>query len=228
MQFFSKNFALRKTVTLTSVTDASAAVDGDKGTSVNAPSALPRLRIDLETAQVVDAVWVKAERGFNLYAGNTTGSLSSIAAGIQPTDGISYHEFDNSTAYRYYELRFSGSGDIFEVMLLRTLFEVPDPQDIDEEPFFPVSARANALRYDSLARSGAGRKIRLSCEWRQLPFSYSLALKEQWRLQEAVTVSLMPQSERIWTVRITPEIGFDFSHSLTLLGRTVRLGLEEV
>ena len=169
MQFFSDNYARNKSVLLTSVTDASAAVDGDKDTSIEAPSALPRLRIDLGTAQVVDAVWVKADQGFNLFAGNTTGSLSSIVSGITPTDGISYHEFDNSTAYRYYQLRFSGSGDIYEVMLLRRLFEVPDP-NIDEEPFFPVSARANALRYDSLARSG-GQKIRLSCEWRQLAFS---------------------------------------------------------
>ena len=227
MQFFSNNHALRKTVTLTSVTDASAAVDGDKGTEVNAPSALPRLRIDLETAQVVDAVWAKASAGFNLYAGNTTGSLSSIASGITPTDGISYHEIDNSTAYRFYELRFSGSGDIYSVMLLHTLFEVPDPQDIDEEPFFPVSARANALRYDSLARSG-GRKMRLSCEWKALAFSDANELRDQWRLQEPVTVALMPQSERIWTMRMHPDIRFEFSHTMTSLGRTVRLNFEEV
>ena len=46
MQFFTE-YAKRKTVVLTSVTDASAAVDGDKSSFVNAPSALPRLRIDL-------------------------------------------------------------------------------------------------------------------------------------------------------------------------------------
>ena len=228
MQLFSDNYALRKAVTLTSVTDASAAVDGDKDTSIEAPSAMPRLRIDLGTPQIIDSVWAKASAGFNLYAGDTGSTLSSIASGITPTDGVSFHEFDNNQEFRFYELRFSGSGNIHEVMLLRTLFEVPDPGTIDEEPFFPVSARASALRYDSVARSGAGRKIRLSCEWRQLPFSYSLALKEQWRLQDPVTFSVTPQSERIWTVRITPEIGFDFSHSLTSLGRTVRLRLEEV
>ena len=80
MQFFTE-YAKRKPTTLTSVTDASAAVDGDKSTFVTAPSALPRLRIDLGTAQVVDAVWAKADRPFNLYAGNTTGSLSSIVSG---------------------------------------------------------------------------------------------------------------------------------------------------
>ena len=226
MQFFSDNYARNKSVLLTSVTDASATADGDKDTSVNAPSALPRLRIDLVTPQVVDAVWVKADQGFNLFAGNTTGSLSSIVSGITPTDGISYHEFNNSTAYRYYQLRFSGSGDIYEVMLCRRLFEVPDP-NIDEEPFFPVSARANALRYDSLARSG-GQKIRLSCEWRQLAFSDANELRDQWREPEAVTVSLDPETERIWTMRMHPDIRFEFSHTLTSLGRTVRLNFEEI
>ena len=227
MQFFSTNHALRKTVTLTSVTDASAAVDGDKGSFVNAPSAMPRLRIDLGTAQIVDAVWAKADRGFNLYAGDTGGSLSSIASGISPTDGISYHEFSNSTAYRYYQLRFSGSGDIYEVMLLRHLFEVPDPTEIDEEPFFPISARANALRYDALSRAG-GEKVRLACEWRALAFSDANKLRDQWREQEPVTVALDPETERIWTMQMHPDLRFEFSHTLTSLGRTVRLNFEEV
>ena len=226
MQFFTE-YAKRKPVVLTSVTDASAAVDGDKSSFVNAPSALPRLRIDLVTAQVVDAVWVKADQGFNLFAGNTTGSLSSIVSGITPTDGISYHEFDNSTAYRYYQLRFSGSGDIYEVMLLRRLFEVVDPQQIDEEPFFPVSARANALRYDALSRHG-NQKVRLSCEWRAVAFSDANLLRDQWREPEAVTVSLDPETERIWTMRLGTEIGFDFTHARISLGRTVRLEMEDV
>ena len=229
MNFFSDNFARAKTVTLTSVTDASAAVDGDKGTSVNAPSAMPRLRIDLGTAQVVDAVWAKAEQSFNLYAGASGSTLSSIASGISPTDGISYHEFTNTTAYRFYELRFSGSGTIYEAMLLETLFEVPDPGTIDEEPFFPVSVRANALRYDAVSRHG-DLKNRLSCEWRQLPVSDTDALRGQWRGQEPVTVALDDDAptERIWTVRMTQEATFEFSHSLTSLGRTVRLNFEEV
>ena len=226
MQFFTE-YAKRKSTTLTSVTDASAAVDGDKSSFVNAPSAMPRLRVDLETAQVVDAVWAKADQGFNLYAGNTIGSLSSIASGIQPADGVSYHELANQATFRYYQLRFSGSGDIYEVMLLRNLFEVPDPQDIDEEPFFPVSARASALRYDSLARSGAGQKLRLTCEWRQLAYTDANLLKEQWELQEPVTVALDPETERIWTMRLSTEIGSDFTHTLTSLGRTVRLNFEE-
>ena len=228
MQFFSE-YAKRKTVTLTSVTDASAAVDGDKATSVEAPSALPRLRIDLGTAQVVDAVWAKAEQGFNLYAGDTGSTLSSIASGITPTSGVSFHEFTNTTAYRFYELRFSGSGDIFEVMLLEQLFEVPDPGTIDEEPFFPVSARANALRSDNISRRG-GQKNRLSCEWRQLALSDAVKIRDQWKEQEAVTVALdnEAETERIWEVRITPEIGFDFTHTLPHLGRTVRLNFEEV
>lgn len=230
MQFFTKNFARGASVTLTSVTDASAAVDGDKGTSANAPSAMPRLRIDLEAAQVVDAVWVKADRPFTLYAGDTGSTLSSIASGISPTDGVSYHEFSNSTAYRYYELRFSGSGDIYEVLLCRRLFEVPDPQQIDEEPFFPVSARASALRSDSLARSGAGQKLRLTCEWRQLAFDDAVKIQDQWRLQDPVTIALdnEAETERIWTVRMGTEMGRDFSHTLTSLGRTVRLTFEEV
>ena len=147
MQLFTKNFARGADATLTSVTDASAAVDGDKGSFVNAPSAMPRLRIDLGTPTIINAVWAKASQSFNLFAGDTGSTLSSIASGISPTDGVSFHEFSNSTAYRYYELRFSGSGDIYEVKLLETLFEVPDPQQIDEEPFFPVSARASALRF---------------------------------------------------------------------------------
>ena len=226
MQFFSDNYARGQDVTLTSVTDASSAVDGDKATSIEAPSALPRLRIDLVTPQVVDAVWAKASAGFNLFAGNTTGSLSSIVSGITPTDGISYHEFNNSTAYRYYQLRFSGSGDIYEVMLLRRLFEVPDP-NIDEEPFFPVSARANALRYDALSRHGK-RKIRLSCEWRQLPLVEASLLRERWRLQEKTTITLDAETEQIWEIKMTPEMTFDFSHTLPHLGRTVRLNFEEV
>ena len=227
MQFFTE-YAKRKSTTLTSVTDASAAVDGDKSSFVNAPSAMPRLRIDLGTAQIVDAVWAKAEQGFNLYAGDTGSTLSSIASGISPTDGVSFHEFSNSTAYRYYELRFSGSGDIYEVKLLETLFEVPDPTKIDEEPFFPVSARASALRSDSLARSGAGQKLRLTCEWRQLAYTDANLLKEQWELQDPVTVSLDPASERIWTMRLSTEIGFDFTHTRISLGRTVRVTMEEV
>ena len=225
MQFFT-DYAKRKPTTLTGVTDASAAVDGDKESSVEATSALPHLRVDLETAQVVDAVWVKADNGFALYAGDSGGSLASIASGIQPTDGVSFHEFDNSTAYRYYELRFSGSGSIYEVMLLRTLFQVPDPE-VDEEPFFPVSARANALRYDSVARRG-GQKLRLSCEWRQLALDGKNKLQNLWTTQETVTVALDPEMQRIWTVKMTPAATFEFSHSLTSLGRTVGLDFEEV
>ena len=112
-------------------------------------------------------------------------------------------------------------------MLLRRLFEVVDPGTIDEEPFFPVSARANALRYDSLARSG-GQKIRLSCEWRRLAFSDANELRDQWRLQDPVTVSLDPETERIWTMQMHPDLRFEFSHTLTSLGRTVRLNFEEV
>ena len=124
----------------------------------------------------------------------------------------------------------SGSGDIYEVLLCRRLFEVPDPQQIDEEPFFPVSARASALRSDSLARSGAGQKLRLTCEWRQLAFSDANLLKDQWRLQEPVTVALddEAETERIWTMQMHPDLRFEFSHTLTSLGRTVRLNFEEV
>lgn len=228
MQFFTE-YAKRKSTTLTSVTDASAAVDGDKSSFVNAPSAMPRLRIDLGTAQVVDAVWAKAEQGFNLFAGDTGGSLSSIASGISPTDGVSFHEFDNTTSYRFYELRFSGSGDIYEVKLLETLFEVPDPQGIDEEPFFPIVARANALRHDNVSRRG-GQKLRLTTEWRQLSHLDTGKIRDQWEDHEQVTVALdnEAETERIWEVRITPEIGFEFSHTLPHLGRTVRLNFEEV
>ena len=187
------------------------------------------MRIDLGTAQVVDAVWAKASQGFNLFAGDTGSTLSSIASGISPTDGISYHEFSNSTAYRYYELRFSGSGDIHEVKLLKTLFEVPDPTDIDEEPFFPIVARASALRNDNVSRRG-GQKLRLACEWRQLSLLDAVKIRNKWQDQEAVTVALdnEAETERIWEVRITPEIGFEFSHTLPHLGRTVRLNFEEV
>ena len=226
MQFFTE-YAKRKPTTLTSVTNASAAVDGDKGSFVNAPSAMPRLRIDLGTAQAVDAVWAKADRPFNLYAGNTVGSLSSIASGITPTDDVSYHEFTNVTAYRYYQLRFSGAGDIFEIMLLRRLFQVPDPQQIDEEPFFPIVARASALRNDDVSRRGAS-KLRLACEWRQLSRSDAVKIQDQWRLQDPVTVALDPETERIWTMQMQPEHTFEFSHTLPSLGRTVRLNFEEV
>ena len=227
MQLFTKNFARGATVTLTSVTDASAAVDGDKSSFVNAPSAMPRLRIDLGTPTIINVVWAKADQGFNLFAGDTGSTLSSIASGITPTDGISYHEFDNSTAYRYYELRFSGSGTIYEVKLLETLFEVPDPTDIDEEPFFPIVARASALRNDDVSRRGAS-KLRLACEWRQLSRSDAVKIQDQWRLQEPVTVALDPETERIWTMQMEPEHTDEFSHTLTSLGRTVRLNFEEI
>ena len=226
MQFFT-DYAKRKTVTLTSVTDASAAVDGDKETAVAAPSAMPRLRVDLGAPQIIDSVWAKADKGFSLYAGDSGSTLSQIASGITPVNGVSFREFSNSTAYRYYELRFPSSVTVSEILLLKTLFEVPDPQQIDEEPFFPVSARANALRYDALSRHG-DRKNRLSCEWRALSSVFANLLRDQWREQEAVTVALDAASERIWTVRMGTEIGRDFSHTLPHLGRTVRLNFEEV
>lgn len=114
-------------LSLTGVTDASAAVDNDKNTVLESTQANPTLAVDFGSGEerAASALWLRT-KGYTNVAVNAGGS--EVMNESIPSDGYLYHEFTEATNRRW-SLDFTGTGGVYEVYLCRRLLDF----DTDEK-----------------------------------------------------------------------------------------------
>lgn len=125
-------------VTLTGVADTSNIYDSDLETFVDTSNRSPALVLDLGSAKVIDALFLKGAnlQDFILAGSNDNSSYTDLGVTqTAPAHGNAFYPFANTTAYRYYRITFSTrqTSDpnyrVHEVYLMRLLLNMDNDQD---------------------------------------------------------------------------------------------------
>ena len=213
---------------LSGVSDAGSAIDGRYDTYVETANATPVLDIDLGSAKVIDAIWLKVGNvdSYTVSVSNDNRTFSVLkTAEAVSSDGYSYLNFINSTAYRYWRLgltRAPGAAkcEVYEVLLMRVLLDL----NTDEKrplhyqnmtsPVAGVTYSTYNQRVVQYQSSQQGIRT-LTFGWESLDEESVDALERLWKgppYAPVLTVYPRPDGERgeIYRAKWGASFGFDF------------------
>ena len=240
-------YLLTKSETLSGVTDAGAVIDGKPDTYVETPTHAPTLTVDLGSAKVINAVFIKGDnlQDYDISASNNNSTFTSIETNITvPDHGNSFVTFTNSTAYRYWRLSFSqrGASDpqyrIHEIFLMRLLLDLntDEKRPLHYRPSIPRTGivayptyNGNTVQYNA----EGDEKTTLTFQWEHLDNDIADALEALWKgapHAPELTVYPRPNAEpdKIYIAKWNPEFGFKFTGPFSALGKSGQAVFEEI
>ena len=243
----SETLANVVSITLSGVIDAGAIIDGKLNTFVETLTRAPTLLIDLGSAKVIDALWLKGGnlKDYTLSVSNNNSTYTEIEADISvPAHGHSFITFTNATAYRYWRIAYSArqASDpnyrIHEVFLMRLLLDLntDEKRPLHYRPSIP---RTGVVAYDTYNgntvqyNSEEDEKTTLTFEWQHLDSDVAAALERLWKgppHAPTLTVYARPNAEpgEIYLAKWNSEFGFKFTGSFRGFGKSGRVVFEEV
>ena len=181
--------------TLTGIANAGNIIDGDVTTPVETANREPVLNIDLGSAKVIDAVFIKGNnlQDYDLSVSTDNSTFTDIETGVTvPEHGNSFVTFTNTTAYRYWRLSLSrrGASDpnyrVAEVFLMRLLLDLnsDEKRPLHYRPSIPRTGavaygtyNGNTVQYNSEGEE----KASLTFEWQHLDSDVADALESLWQ-----------------------------------------------
>ena len=243
----SETFTTNTSAALSGVTDGGAVIDGKPDTFVETPTRAPTLTIDLGSAKVIDAVFIKGDnlQDYDISASNNNSTFTSIETNITvPDHGNSFVTFTNSTAYRYWRLSFSqrGASDpnykIHEVYLASLLLDLntDEKRPLHYRPSIPRTGfvaygtyNGNTVQYNTEDEE----KTTLTFQWEYLDNDVADALEALWKGSPhapALTIYPRPNAEpdKIYIAKWKPEFGFKFTGPFSALGKSGQVVFEEI
>ena len=243
----SETLNANASASLTGVVDASNIIDGDRTTSAETTDRDPNLTIDLSSAKVIDAVFIKGDnlQDYDISASNNNSTFTDLAVDITvPSHGNSFLTFQNTTAYRYWRLAFSqrGASDpqyrIHEIFLMRLLLDLntDEKRPLHYRPSIPRDGvvayetyNQNLVQYNAEGEE----KTTLTFQWEYLDNAVADALEALWKgtpHAPALTIYPRPNAEpdKIYIAKWKPEFGFKFTGPFSALGKSGQAVFEEI
>ena len=243
----SETFTTNTSAALSGVTDGGAVIDGKPDTFVETPTRAPTLTIDLGSAKVIDATFIKGEnlQDYNISASNNNSTFTDLATGVTvPSHGNSFVTFTNTTPYRYWRITFSARGAsdpnyrVAEVFLMRLLLDLntDEKRPLHYRPSIPRDGVVAYATYNqSLVqyKTEDAEKTILTFQWEYLDNDVADALEALWKgVPHAPELTVYPrpnaEPDKIYIAKWKPEFGFKFTGPFSALGKSGQAVFEEI